>query len=368
MAGAQEHTADETAGQTELNVDDSERVKLALVGCGMMGEAHAWGAANDPAGEIAIYVDRHLEKAQRLANKHGGIATVDYRQALEHPDIQGVVLALPLTLHHPFAMQALAADKHVLVEKPISLSLEQADEMIAAAEKGNLVLFVAHVLRFRPVLQFIQRAIAEGSLGTPVFARYHNEHWPPLRENAWMADWEEGGVFVGAAVHHSDLMRWWMGDVTAVTGHGLRVRPEFRQSGREDHAMIVYEFLSGAMGESTYSYASHHMRMHPAVEAAVTLTDGEILLFSDGTLHVYRHGEPAVLDELGTVTFRMRPSESRFEAGSAAEVPHFSSCIISGHQPAISAREARLALELVLLARQSAEEGRKFLVPSSQKL
>lgn len=346
---------------------DSGKLKHALVGCGNMGEAHAWGAANDPTSEISVFVDSHLDKAQRLASRYGGVATADFTRAVSDPDVKGVILALPHTLHHSLAMQALKAGKHVMVEKPISLTLEEADDMVAAANRGGLVLFVAHVLRFRPALQFIQRVIADGSMGAPIFARYHNEHWPNLRENAWLAAWDEGGVYVSGAIHHADLMRWWMGDVKAVTGHAIQVRPEYKASGREDHTMMVYDFASGAMGESTYSYASHHAHMQPAVEAAVTLSEGDILLFTDGAIHVFRAGQPAFLDQPGTVAFRMRPPQGMGEAGSAAEVPHFSKCILEGRRPVIAAWDARLALELVLLARQSAHEGRKLPVPASQE-
>jgi len=214
-----------------------EKVRFALVGCGVMGSQHAWHAHNDPASEIVLFVDRNLLRAQQLADRYGGAASTEYQRALDDTRVQGLILVVPHTLHAPLALQALAAGKHVMVEKPICLTLEDADAMIAAADRAGRVLFVAHVLRFRPSLERIRQVIAEGALGTPLFARYHNEHFPDLQERPWLASPEEGGVFLAGAVHHTDLRRWWMGEVAAITGHARQIRPEFQQSGQADHTL-----------------------------------------------------------------------------------------------------------------------------------
>gem|GEM_PF-6024077 len=129
---------------------------------------------------------------------------------------------------------------------------------------------------------------------------------------------------------------------------------------RRTTRLIIYEFTSGAMGETTYSYASRHTSLQPAVEATVTLSGGEMLLFTDGTLHIYRAGQPAFMDRPGTVT--MTPLVGN---GISAEAPHFAECIRHQQQPAITAWDARRALELVLLARQSAQEGRTLPAPTT---
>jgi predicted dehydrogenase len=142
-------------------------------------------------------------------------ARVDEREeaveALGDSQIDGVILTVPDTLQAEFAVQALAAGKHVMMEKPISVTLADADAVIAAAEGARRVVFVAHVLRFRPALRRIMRLLANGMLGEPIFARYHNEHFPDLRTRPWLASVEEGGVFVSGAIHHADVLRWWLG-------------------------------------------------------------------------------------------------------------------------------------------------------------
>jgi predicted dehydrogenase len=322
-----------------------------------MGKQHAWHANSDPASEITLYVDAIQERAQQLADRYGGTATTECCRALDDPDVQGVILTVPDLLHAPLALQALGAGKHVMVEKPISLTLEDADAMITAAERGGCMLFVAHALRFRPALRRIKRLIEKETFGTPIFARYHHEHFPDLRDRPWLVTEEEGGVFISGAVHHADLMRWWFGEVKAVTGHAMEVRPEYKAVGQYDHTLIVYDFESGAMGESTYSYSSHHANLHPSVEASATFTEGDLLLLTDGTLHIYQPAQTALLDQQGTLTLRPLPG-----TGIGFEVPHFTECIRMQQRPAITAQDARRALELVLAARQSAHEGRKLRV------
>lgn len=338
-------------------------IRYALIGCGFMGEAHAWAARNDPRSEVSVFVDTTLAKAEAFASTHGGAAANDYRRALDDHSVDGVIVALPHRLHWSVTMDALAAGKHVMVEKPISLSLEEADDMIAAAHRSGLVLFVAHVLRFRRSLQFVKSIIERGSLGRPFFVRYHNEHYPDLREGAWLAAWEEGGVFLSGAIHHADLMCWWMGEVKAVTGHAIQVRPEYHASGREDHTMIVYNFESGAIGESTYSYAIHRHNLNGNVQAYLAGDEGELVLDYNDTLHLFNQTRSTFHDEKAPVVLSLADPRSRIEAGSAAEVPHFTECILEGKEPIITAHNARRALELVLAARQSAREGRTIAVP-----
>jgi predicted dehydrogenase len=323
-----------------------------------MGRLHAGHAAAEPACRIGLFVDTDLRRAEALAARFGGEAATDHRRALDDPQIHGVILTVPDPLHAALALEALAAGKHVMMEKPIAVTLADADAVVAAAGRAERVVFVAHVLRFRPALRRIKRLLAEGALGEPIFARYHHEHFPDLRERAWLTAAEEGGIFVSGAVHHADVLRWWLGEVAAVTGHGRRVRPEYRAVGQFDHALIVYDFASGALGESTYSYASHQSHVRPSVEATVTGTEGDLVQFADGAAHVYRPAGRALGLDLPPV-LSLPPLGGN---GLAMEVPHFVRCILGTTTPAVTPRDARRALEIVLAARRSAEEGRTIPV------
>ncbi|MHB0876692.1 MAG: Gfo/Idh/MocA family protein [Anaerolineae bacterium] len=338
------------------------QVRYAIVGCGAMGYAHALAASRDGHSRVVACVDPQVERAEALARQFGAYATSDYGRVLADGAVDTVVLAVPHTLHRGHTVAAATAGKHVLVEKPMANTLADCDAMIVAAENAGIVLLVGHVLRFRPALQLVKRYIDEGTLGRPIFARYHNEHYPDLSgSRRWLAEYDEGGVFLSGAVHHSDLMRWWLGEVAAVTGFSRIVRPEYHASGREDHTLIVYDFASGALGESTYTYASHApqaMMMTP--ESVVTFTEGSIATFYDGEVRLYGHEREVALGQHFAAT-ALR-DDSAVESGSGSEVPHLTDCILKGTPPLISPRDARRAVELVLAARQSATEGRRIAV------
>lgn len=338
-----------------------EPVRLALIGCGTMGRLHAGHAAGDASSRIVLYVDQEVERAEQLAASFDGVMATDHRRALDDPQIDGVILTVPDALHAALAVQALAAGKHVMMEKPVGVTLSEADAVIAAQARAKRVVLVAHVLRFRPALRRIKRLLANGVLGEPIFARYHHEHFPDLHGRPWLATAEAGGVFVSGAIHHADVLRWWLGEVTAVSGHGRRVRPEYRAVGHFDHVLIVYDFASGALGESTYSYASHQTHVRPYVEATLTGTEGELVQFADGTAHVYRPADRALDLDLPPIVSLPALSGNAL----SLEVPHFVRCILGLAVPALTTHDARRALEIVLTARQSATEGHKIAVPAS---
>jgi predicted dehydrogenase len=337
-------------------------VRYAIVGCGTMGYAHALAAARDGRSRVVACVDPQAERAEALAKQHGAYATTEYERVLADGGVDAVVLAVPHTLHRRYTEAAAEAGKHALIEKPMANTMADCNAMIAATERAGVVLLVGHVLRFRPALRLVKRYIDEGTLGQAVFARYHNEHYPDLSgSRRWLAEHDEGGVFLSGAVHHSDLMRWWLGEVTAVTGFSRIVRPEYQASGREDHTLIVYDFASGALGESTYTYASHApqgLMMTP--ESVVTFTGGSIATFYDGEVRVYGHEREVGLGQRFAAT--AIHGDSAVESGSGSEVPHLTECILDGTPPLIAPQDARRAVELVLAARQSAAEGRRVSV------
>ena len=131
-----------------------------------MGSTHAaaWSSL-DGRARLSHVTSRTLEKAQRLAEPVGATAGTDPWAALADPDVDAVDICLPTPLHREAAERALAAGKHVLLEKPIALTLEDADAIVAAAQRADRVLMVGHVLRFFPAYAELRRRVQAGELG-----------------------------------------------------------------------------------------------------------------------------------------------------------------------------------------------------------
>lgn len=144
--------------------------RIVVVGCGYWGSNHARTFAE--LGALYAVSDRNPERAVALAQIHG-VKAMAFEEALADPAVDGVVLALPPQYHADQAISALEAGKHVLVEKPIALSVADARRVVDAAEKSGLVAMTGHVLRFHPAFEALEALIAAGDLGA---VRYIHSH------------------------------------------------------------------------------------------------------------------------------------------------------------------------------------------------
>ena len=319
-----------------------------------MGLIHAGAAANDPRSQLCIAVDRVVEKAQDLADRFGGRATTEFQQALHDDRVDAVIIALPHSLHRDYCVQASRAGKHVIIEKPLSLTLQDADEMIAAARVARRILLVAHVLRFVPNHRRVKDLIDRGDLGKPFMARYRNEHYPRLTPDrlGWLARRGEGGVPLAGSIHHADLMRWWLGEVESVRGFERSWRNEWIREGQSDVSMIIYRFESGALGETTYSYAAPASELNKRPNAVVSFEHGTVSVFP-GEMRIFdaRKGGAVVVqaDVDGVSDHATSPA--------AREVPHLTRCILDGEKLVIEPDEACRAVELILASTKSARTG-----------
>ncbi|MBI2302122.1 MAG: Gfo/Idh/MocA family oxidoreductase [Armatimonadetes bacterium] len=332
-----------------------EPVRVAMVGCGGRAGVHAPRAAASPKVEITAWLDVDRSRAEGSAEQYGGRVLERYEQALDDPAIEGVVIALPHDLHHEYGVAAGRAGKHILMEIPIAATPEQADEMIAAAERTGVVVLVLHSLRFWKSHQQIKALLDSGILGRPIFARYHNEHYVP-------ADYfgRQPGHFAAEAgvLHHGDIMRWWVSEVEAVTACALMFEPESRGYGTFDHITVLYELAGGALGETTTSWVTRLCTENEMVRGSVSCEGGTVTTSWDGRVRIYsEHGRLPGGE-------RFQVIEPQQPDGPDGEIVHFAECIRDGAAPLITPRDARRALELTIAARDSARERRRIELPA----
>ena len=130
------------------------KLKCAVIGAGYLGKFHAEKYASLKDCELVAVVDINAEAAQQVADKHGAVAMTDYRDLLGNVDAVSVVV--PTSFHHAVSKDFLQAGAHVLVEKPITVTVEEADELIALANKHNVILQVGHLERFNPAVRGLE--------------------------------------------------------------------------------------------------------------------------------------------------------------------------------------------------------------------
>jgi predicted dehydrogenase len=313
---------------------------VALLGAGFMAQTHA-----AVLGE-RIRVVCARSGADDLAASVGADVVTDWREAVATPGIDVVDICLPTPLHRPAAVRALELGRHVLVEKPIALTLEDADAIGAAA--GDRVLMVGHVLRFFPEIAELRRVVASGELGEPIAASAYRLS-PPPDWNEWMLDASQsGGTLLDLTIHDLDV-------VAAVLGPCERVSAQVTAGGR--HVQVLAEYARGpAVIEGSH-----------AMPVSYPFTAGLRVVCSDGVVeHWFVTGAgDEVADSAAVSELRIHPADGpsrlfRPEAVDpwAVQIGHFLDCIEHGREPSDgSFAQARAALAVALAARRSAESG-----------
>jgi predicted dehydrogenase len=313
---------------------------VALLGAGFMGSTHA--AVYEALG-TDVKVVAGLD-AERVAKPLGAAATADWETALRVPGVDVVDVCLPTPLHRAVAERALAAGKHVLLEKPIALSLEDADAIGAAV--GDRVLMVGHVLRFFPEIAELRRVVASGELGRPLAASATRLSAPP-DWNDWMLDAERsGGTLVDLAIHDFDVLG-------ALLGPARRVHARAVAGGRHVTALVEHE------GGEALVEGSH--AMPPSYPFTADL---RVLCERGVAEHRFVAGAGDEVDSAVLSVLTVSPAEGEAREFSRpadpwrAQIEHFLECVASGAEPADgSFAQARAALAVALAARRSVVSG-----------
>src|SRR5215208_2524508 len=221
---------------------DGAMVQVAVLGAGFMGSTHAKAYAAMPDVAVAAVYAPTPDRGGPLAREIGSRWTDDLQAILAEPGIDAVDICLPTPQHREVAEAALAAGKHVLLEKPIALSLGDAQALVQANEATERVFMIAHVLRFWPEYVEIARRVATGELGRPrtgfASRRQPFPAWSALFSRSDLT----GGAVIDMMIHDYDALNWIFGAPQAVTARGI---PNPR-SGGFDQVQVLIDYDDGA--------------------------------------------------------------------------------------------------------------------------
>jgi len=146
-------------------------IGVGIIGASRVAPQHALAVATDARTHLVAIADPDTARAEKVAEQHGCEVLADYRELLKRPDISVVMLGLPNHLHAPIGIEALAAGKHVFVEKPIANTLEETDSMLSTAEQHGVQVFVGHSQRFFATTVAARELVRSGQYGAPIMAR-----------------------------------------------------------------------------------------------------------------------------------------------------------------------------------------------------
>jgi UDP-N-acetyl-2-amino-2-deoxyglucuronate dehydrogenase len=344
-----------------------EKIRFGIVGCGVIAPFHARGVTNAPDAELVAVCDIIQPRADKLSADFGGAAVyTDYREMLAAGGVDAVCVCVPSGLHGQVTIDAAKAGKHVMCEKPIEITLDKIDAMVAACEQAKVKLGVIFQRRTSPVWHKIKKTIDDGKLGKMVLGDAYLKYYRSQEyydSGDWRGTWEldGGGALMNQGVHMIDLLRWIMGPIDTVYAKADHL---VRNIEVEDTACAVMQYASGAFGvlEGTTSVVKMDHRMELHGEIGTIVASGEKVI----------KWEVPGDDSGGQV-------EKQVEIGSAASDPTAISteghtiqihdlcrAIIEDREPMIPGREARKAVEVILAIYESARTG--LPVKMSQKV
>lgn len=230
-------------------------MKYALIGCGRIAPNHLEAAINDDLDIVGLcdiipeHIDILVSKLNIDVNKYKKYT--DYNEMLEKEKPELVAIATESGKHAAIALDCLAAGANVIIEKPIALSLEDADKIIEKAKEKGLVVCANHQNRFNKSIQKIRQALDEGKFGRMLYGTAHirwNRGPDYYTQAPWRGTWaQDGGALMNQCIHNIDLLRWMMGDeIEEVCAYTDNLNHDYIEA--EDLGMAIVKFKNGSYG------------------------------------------------------------------------------------------------------------------------
>jgi predicted dehydrogenase len=279
----------------------TSRLRVGVIGTGFGALVQVPAFRANPRVEVVAVASGTPGKAQRTAQTLGVPHAFDDWTDLVAADLDLVSITTPPALHHPMALAALDAKRHVLCEKPMALSAAESEAMLAKGEKARRIHVIDHELRFNPNRRKVRALIGEGFVGTPrhaLLTAVNASRLDPTKPWGWWFDEARGGGLLGAVGSHQvDLLRYWLGDIAAVSGTADPVVPERplsdghgrRRVTADEFTTFSLRFRSGVVGTVFLSCVAAH-GVGPRIE--VWGDEGYLLLDAEDRLWGAQHGQP----------------------------------------------------------------------------
>jgi predicted dehydrogenase len=272
------------------------KIRVAVIGAGFGSAVHIPALMHLDETEVIAVCSRREERAAAVAGRFNiPLASTDWRDVINDPKVDAVVIATPPYLHHQMVITAIEAGKHVLCEKPLARNLAETRDMAKLAQSANVVAMVNHQFRYLPIRRRVKELIDEGYIGDPhavsmiVFRSTLAD--PDEREFGWMMEADKaGGMLRASGSHYIDTLRWWLGDVHAVAGTTATMVKHRRLPDSttratvdaDDNFAFMLRFANGAIG-------SVHFSATAPTDAGESITisgsEGMLIVEGDGELY-----------------------------------------------------------------------------------
>ena len=345
-------------------------VGFGIVGCGLIAKFHSKAVADIRNAKVAACFDMVPAAADRLAAEVGCNAYHDLDAMLADPDVDIVTICTPSGAHMEPAVAAAKAGKHVIVEKPLEITLKRCDKIIQACDKAGVTLASIFPSRFHESSQLLKRAVDKGRFGRVTIGDAYVKWYRTQQyydSGAWRGTWEldGGGALMNQGIHSVDLLIWLMGPVAEITARTVTLAHERIEV--EDVCMATLRFENGALGviEATtaaYPGALKRIEIHGTAGSAV-LEEEDITVWDFAKKTA---GDKKLLER------RAGKTETGGGAADPAAIGHHGhtelfkdtlKAIKKGTKPLIDGPEGRRSVEVILGVYKAAKTGRTVKLP-----
>ena len=334
-----------------------QEVRFGVIGCGMIANFHAAALAAIPEARLVGCYDAYAPGAQAFAQARGITAFDTLEALLASPEIDAVSICTPSGLHTPQAIAAMRAGKHIVCEKPMSLTLADADALIATARETGVKTCIISQFRFTPAVQQVRRALEAGALGRVVSGSLQMKYFRTeayYAQAGWRGTWamDGGGALMNQGIHGVDVFRYLMGPVRELTGY---TRTLTRPIEVEDSAVAIVEFASGAVGTlegSTTCYPGYPRRIEICGDQGSVVLEEDAILRWDCPL-------PSELP-VGAAARNVASADPKAinVDGHIRQLANFTAAIAHGEALLADAATGRPPLEIILGIYQSSQTGK----------
>ena len=340
----------------------SDGYGYGIIGCGWVASAHAWGVqslAGDGVRLIGV-ADQDVARAGELGERfRAPVVTSDYRELLANDAIHAVSICLPDYLHHEVAIAAAGAGKHILCEKPLSLTVDEADDMLSACEANGVQLGLIMNHRYAPGNLLARRVVASERLGTPLIASVLHASGlsgDPRGPSPWRGRrrLSMGGVLSTQAIHFLDILLWLGGPVASVQAWTDRLESPDQE--HEDTVGVALRLVSGALATLTATSASPIMDDFTGTRIEMHGTGGYVILDGD-VLRVADVADPPDLAPPPLPEIASGSEEIVFGSGHVYEVMDFVRSVRRGGAAPIPGTDGRHLIAVIDAAYRSARNG-----------
>ena len=330
-------------------------MKVGIVGVGFMGTTHALGWAGTPA-EIVGFTAETEKEAGTIASQYDTNVYSSLEEMLPHVDV--VDICSPTHLHCEMALKAAAAGKHVVCEKPLGRTTQQAQKVVKACRDAGVQLLVAHVVRFFPEYALARAAVAEGQIGKPGVIRLHRGSYRPKKPagNWFLDEVKSGGILMDLMIHDYDYACWVAGEVESVFAQRVT---EHHIEAPVDYGLVILTHRSGTLSHisGAWAYPPPTFRTHLEIAG----DRGLIEFDSDGTAPI----QNLILKKGGSDAPDVAlPSSPVSESPYTTQIKEFYRALADGASARISAADGLHAVQIAEAALESAHSGQPVKLQS----